>query len=436
MRMWLVKVGEPLPLTGNERLLRMGLVANILADRGHEVVWWTSTFDHAQRTQRFGSDHVLSIKPNYRIAMLWSPGYRRSLSLARLRDHWVLAARFTQCIKHVEPPHLIFCAFPTIELALACTRLGTRTGTPVVVDVRDLWPDIFALAVPPVLRHAAKLALFRMVQMTKMVFKQATAVTGITPSFVEWGLRYGGRTKTDLDQDFPLAYPGSEVSREAIGRAFEFWRAQGVAPERNEMIACFFGTLGHQLDMETVIKAAARLRSRPIRFVLCGEGDRKREYQLLAKDLDNVLFPGWVGSAEISTLMSLSCIGLAPYRSTFSFMRSIPNKAIEYLSGGLAIVTSLKGMLRELVETEGCGCYYDNGDVDGLVRILVRLLESPSDLGKMSKAAVRLFRERFAAETVYSRLADHLETIARRKGSGVGKVEMVSNSEASDGPPC
>jgi hypothetical protein len=53
MRVWLITVGEPLPLDGpGERMLRTGILAAFLAARGHEVVWWSSSFDHVRKRQR------------------------------------------------------------------------------------------------------------------------------------------------------------------------------------------------------------------------------------------------------------------------------------------------------------------------------------------------------------------------------------------------
>ena len=48
MRVWLVQRAESTPHDdgGDRRLLRIGILADILQSQGHEVVWWTSAFDH------------------------------------------------------------------------------------------------------------------------------------------------------------------------------------------------------------------------------------------------------------------------------------------------------------------------------------------------------------------------------------------------------
>ncbi|BCV20672.1 hypothetical protein hamaS1_07410 [Moorella sp. Hama-1] len=182
--------------------------------------------------------------------------------------------------------------------------------------------------------------------------------------------------------------------------------------DNTSIILCFFGTMGHQLDMETVIEAAKRLLEIPVKIVLCGDGDSLERYRKMADGCSNLIFPGWVGAGEIRTLMSLASAGLAPYRSSPSFIRSIPNKAIEYLSAGLPIVTSLDGKLRTLIDECKCGYWYRNGDVDGLVSIVLRMYKNREELKALSVNSTRVYNERFNARKIYGQLADYLEIVA------------------------
>lgn len=54
MNIWLVTIGEPLPIDeGNYRLLRVGILANLLVKKNHNVIWWTSTFNHIEKKTLF-----------------------------------------------------------------------------------------------------------------------------------------------------------------------------------------------------------------------------------------------------------------------------------------------------------------------------------------------------------------------------------------------
>src|SRR5262249_9694073 len=134
-----------------------------------------------------------------------------------------------------------------------------------------------------------------------------------------------------------------------------------IAADDGYFNVAFFGTMGRQFAFEPVFGAARLLQQakKPIRFVLCGDGDRLEHYRAQAARLDNVVFSGWVGMAEIETLMHRSAVGLAPYRESPSFAANIAYKSAEYLSGGLPIALSFdRGALFDLLRDHHCGFSY------------------------------------------------------------------------------
>ena len=196
MRIWLVTVGEPLPTDGsNERLLRTGILAGFLVRKGHEVLWWTSAFVHVRKTRRAVENTFVSLAGNYRIGMLRSCGYRRNISLARLSDHRGLARKFMELAPREPAPDVILCAMPTIELAREAVRYAKGRGIPIVLDIRDLWPDVILDIAPPWARWPARLFLSSLFRDLREACAGATAIIGITDPIVEWGVRNAGRSK-------------------------------------------------------------------------------------------------------------------------------------------------------------------------------------------------------------------------------------------------
>ena len=410
MHVWLITVGEPLPTDGaGDRLHRTGQLADWLVSEGHEVVWWTSTFDHARKRLRFKSGTCVDIRTRYRLWLLHSRlTYKRNVSLERIVNHSILASRFAHLSVSEPKPDIILCSLPTLELCLAATAYGQSHEVPVVIDARDMWPDIFLEPVPTFLRPFANLALQPFRTMARRACSRATAIVGITPGFVEWALRYAGRKRRVLDRDFPLAYPEPNLPEAEMSHAISRWASKGVTKEK--FVVCFFGTFGRQFDMETVISAARTLtgQGRDFLFVLCGTGDRLDYYKQLAADCPNVLFPGWIGAVDIWALMRLASVGLAPYHSSPNFTMHIPNKPIEYLCGGLPIVSSLKGTLADLLSAYRCGVTYENGNAPELATLLVNLRDNRGKTEEIAKNARALYESRFEAETVYQNMVDHL----------------------------
>lgn len=415
MRVWLITVGEPLPTDDNNncRLLRTGILANLLDQNGCSVVWWTSSFNHTQKMHRFTNDDTLYMSDNYQIKLLHSVGYKKNISIKRLINHWVIAYKFFK-YSHLEIcPDIIICSLPTIELSLAAVRFGKERNIPVIVDIRDLWPDIFLDLAPIRIQPFFRLLLSPLFKAVHSLCAGATAITGITPAFVDWGLEYAGRTRKNADRDFPLGYSRDEPDTQKIIQAEAFWGRYELS--RNDFIICFFGTISRQFELETVIRAARTFEGEKqrIHFVICGSGDSLEYYKNMAQGCRNVIFPGWVGRAEIWTLMRMSAVGLAPYISSKDFMGSIPNKAIEYLSAGLPVISSLKGLLKDLLSNHNCGITYENNNADELVSTLKLLYDNPGKIKEMSKNAFSLYDRSFAAEKVYNEMADYLIQVCK-----------------------
>ncbi len=409
MLIWLLMVGEPLPIDEtHDRLHRTGMLAETFLADGHAVLWWTSTFDHYRKHNRYREDTWIEVSNRLRIWCLYGRPYQKHVSIQRMLNHVDVARGFRRHWLEETKPDLIVCSLPLIELAAAATQYGQTHGVPVVLDARDMWPDIFAEVFPAWLQGAARLALYPLERMTRKAFADATAITGITPAFVAWGLGKAKRQVTELDRDFPLAYQDEPLPQDELNAAILRWRDRGLRGDA--FVACFFGAINRRFDLETVIEAARLLQpgSRRIQVVLCGDGERLPHCRRLAAGCDNVLLPGWLPKADIAALMKLSNVGLAPYFSSPSFRISYPNKSIEYLGGGLPVVSSLRGILEELLVENQCGLTYEHGDAQQLAGLLADLYDQPDRVKAMSSQARALFEQRFSAKNVYTDMMHHL----------------------------
>ncbi len=416
MRIWLITIGEPLPTDqGQPRLLRTGILAEALVKEGHEVVFWNSDFDHVLKRARFGHGKKIKISRKYEIELLSSISYDKNISLRRFINHRMLARSFVSRCQAHQAPDLIICSLPTVELCKAAIRYALPRGIPLVIDARDMWPDIFFDYIPKHLQWFGKVLLWPLFREMKWVCAHATAIIGMTDAFVDWGIDYAQRPRSVNDRSFPYGYSSEPPLEKDINAGHKYWHEFGLRADSGEFIIVFFGSFGlaDKFTFKQVIDAARALQEDNVKFVFCGEGESLNIIKSYAEGVRNVLFPGWVNQPEIWTLMQMSSVGLIPYANKKDFMASVPNKVIEYLSAGLPLLSSLKGEVGQLIAQYKVGSIYSSSEE--LTAEIRKLIRDPESLEQMSHHAADLFSEKFSADQVYGDMIEYLSGIAKSK---------------------
>jgi glycosyltransferase involved in cell wall biosynthesis len=426
MKIWLINSSEPTPLDEGEiRLLRMGILARYLVNREHQVLWWNADFSHATKKHRFGTDKTIEIEPHYTIHFIHGPGYTKHISFARFWDHRIIAQKFLKEAEKTEKPDIILCSLPTLDLADAATQYGKKHNIPVVLDIRDLWPDIFIDKTTSLLRPFISLMIAPLFIMVTRACRNAFAITGNTPKFVEWGLKKTKRLCTEYDTDFPFGYEVPCLNEQDYKKIDLFWKEQGVDLNNHSPIVCFFGTIGNLFRLDETLKVIESIQNKKnMNFVCCGDGPLCKKYREKYKNVKNILFPGWVNSQQIWRLMQCSVIALAPYHEMENFRNNITNKLIEYMAGGLPILFSMdEGYVADLIRENEIGLTYGSSS-ERLSKSILRLLDDEPFRMKLAQNSSQLFEQKFKADKIYKDFVSYLEKIVSTQANK-NKVQFI-----------
>jgi len=280
------------------------------------------------------------------------------------------------------------------------------------MDVRDLWPDVYLTILPKAFHPLARLVLLQKYRTNRYLFASAAAIFAVSETYLDWGLSFASRDRTDADGVFPLGYPEHAYPEDELAREKVRLVESGV--DQGKIICCFFGQFESSYDLITVVDAARVLEQQgydTVQFVLCGKGTKLKSLCKRASGLNNVIMPGWVSASTIHALMQMATIGLAAY--VREAPQSLPNKPIEYMAGGLAVLSSLRGELESILAAKRCGITYEAGDVHTLVRAIRFLAEHPEETLGMRRRARETFEERFSVRRVYPEMIAQLERIAK-----------------------
>jgi glycosyltransferase involved in cell wall biosynthesis len=409
MRVWLLHPAEPAPLDGDVRLFRYGVLSKLLAAQGHEAVQWFSTFNHFAKTQRADGPVSTEVEPGYRVELLPGRAYQRHVGWQRIQSQRDVAAAFRKRCQALPAPDVILCSLPTLELGSAVLDYAEGIGAPTIIDVRDLWPDVFLTAAPRILRPLAAPLLWGYERQAQDICRRATRLTAVSADYLDWGLKKAGRAALPGERPFHLAYQKPTLT-DAERRQFAAkWESQGLG-ERRALRCCFFGMLGQSAGLEAIASAAQACRAagdEDIEFLICGKGPREAELQQLIAGLPNARYLGWVDSREIVWIMERSDVGIAAYAD--GVLQSLPNKPIEYLAGGLPVLTTLQGPLAALLEEYNCGASFRPQQSQDMAAWLSVLKRDEGRRHGMSRQARQLFASQFDAAQVYQDFIAFLE---------------------------
>src|SRR6185369_11175999 len=337
-------------------------------------------------------------------------GARRVIHHRRIAEEFSKLARAAP-----DLPDLIHVGNVPLELCEAAVRFGKEMDIPVVLDIRDLWPDIYLDLVPRPLRFlkpVVRALLHFSYRSARYSMSNATAITGITEPFVDWGVKLSRRERRVSDRVFHMSYPESKGLKDPDAIKILQGRL-GLAG--GEFIACYFGNLGYQSDFRTLLNAAKLIPPHsPIRFVICGDGPKLPALRREAAGMTNVILPGWIDPMHIPHLMHIASVGLLPFKDTDNYVLNMPNKFSEYLSGGLVLACGVRGEMASLVRANHCGFVYPTGDAIALAGELQAISADPDRCAKMKAQSRHLFRTQFNCEVVYAELCDYLEDLAER----------------------
>jgi glycosyltransferase involved in cell wall biosynthesis len=412
MRIWIFQSGEPLPTdSGEMRPMRAINLSNALTEKGHQVVLWSSDFDHFTKKHRTGRNSVTKHGQNLEIRLIKSKGYRSHISFSRLFDHAQLAWNLHREMKGVEVPDIAFVGYPPIEPAWVMTRRLKRLGVPVQLDVKDAWPEVLVRGFPKITKPFAKLILFPYFILMKQTFRNCAGISAPTTTFLDWALAQINRKRNAMDIVTPLTSQIIDVSIEDEVSARAWWESK-LQLNTEIFRASFVGTFNSAFDFSPIVYAA---QTHPnYQFVLAGDGPQFSNIKDRCKSMTNVFFPGWISVSQARVLYKHSDVLLAPLLDLPDFNMSIQNKFYDAMAQGIPIVTSIKGVARKFIEENRTGYLYENSPIASLSDCLKNIELQSEEKNLRSKKAKEVYAHQFTFEKVYGDLVAHLEQISNK----------------------
>lgn len=411
MKVWIFQTGEPLHSDDdNSRPMRAMNLANSLVDMGHSVIIWSSAYYHQKKKHRVKKYKKIIFSELLEIRLIPSPGYVKNIGIQRLYDHAVLGINLRKILRNESSkPDVAFIGYPPIEFAYVAQKWLSKNNVKTMLDIKDLWPEIFISFLPKSMKIFGKILLFPYFYLAKQVISNASAVSSMTDSFLNYIMNSFRRSRSKIDLAIPFTSPKIEMTCDELKTAKNWWDKQKLNTNAVFRI-CYIGNLSPNVDLSPVMQAAVYFEKecKQVEFVICGDGVSFEEYKLKFRGISSVQFTGRINRSQAVALSLISQAALIPYKNSKDFQLSLPNKFIDSLSYKLPIFSPLSGEVAKMIQKYEIGINYGSSFGKSLIEGVNILLDDDIKLKEMAKNCCSLHKKYFENQVVYKNLANHL----------------------------
>jgi glycosyltransferase involved in cell wall biosynthesis len=295
----------------------------------------------------------------------------------------------------------IYATSPPLFVGAAGLALRSLKKTPLVLEVRDLWPEIAIELGELHNRSAIRLATW----LEETCYSDAAIVIVVTQAtrkrLIQRGIPEHKMILIPNGAD-PELFRFDPVGRENLRQALGFG---------DKMVAIYAGLIGIAQGLETVLEAAKILNQNyPIHFVILGEGSRKKDLIRLAEryKLSNLVFINEQPREVIPTYLSAADVAIIPLRDIELFKSTIPSKLFDAWACQRPVILGVQGEARQILERAGGGIAIPPEKPGELANALVQLLSQPGMGERMGQNGRALTIQEYSRQVLATRLIDLL----------------------------
>jgi glycosyltransferase involved in cell wall biosynthesis len=302
----------------------------------------------------------------------------------------------------VKKVDLVWGTSPPIFQGVTAWLLARLKGVPLLFEVRDLWPA-FAIAVG-VLKNPLliKMSLW----LERFLYRHADRVMVNSPGYMAHVSQLGARQVELVPNgaDPQMFDPADQGSAFRSANRLE-----------HKFVLLYAGAHGMSNDLGVVLQAAKLLQgadtSQKIMIVFLGDGKEKPalQQQTVEMQLTNVLFLPPVPKSGMAAALAGADACLAILKPIEEYKTTYPNKVFDYMAAGRPVTLAIDGVIREVVESAGCGIFVQPGDPSALAQAIQALAADPARSRQMGLAGRRYLEEHFSRSAVAEKLARLME---------------------------
>lgn len=281
-----------------------------------------------------------------------------------------------------------------VTVGLPAVKYKKKFGIPVLFNVQDLWPE----NVIEVLGINNRLVIGVINKIVNKIYKNSDRILCSSTGFVK-----------------------NIMNRGEDERKLVFWPQFCESPDFDRMLkpACydekyfnivFTGNIGYAQGLDLLVTSAERLRDKPVRWYIVGDGRAKDELMKkveLSNLKDSVFFIGRVPEKEANSYVRFSDCAYLSFSDSRLFDLTIPAKLQTYLACGAPVLGAVGGESADIIRRAECGVVCDKTPDSVVTKLTEIMALSSSERDTFRENAMEYYNSNF---NMY-KVIDDLEAI-------------------------
>lgn len=292
-------------------------------------------------------------------------------------------------LKRAKFDVVFLCSPPFATLLLAVVLALRRM--PFVLDVRDLYPDVFFDS--GILKRSSPIGwLLRAIE--RLAYRKPVAIFTVCNSLLHKLQERSATGKVYLLEN------GHEVPAAYTSDRF--------VPGRGPLQCVIHGNFGAFQDVDLINEIVASTQHLPLVFNIIGFGARYSE----VLEHERVKKLGRLPHAEVLKIVGGCNLGLSVRTSDDTGRNAIPVKLLEYVGVGLPSLAVPRSMDLELLEDVGCIRQFNKCDLPQIVAFFENCLADEEFLGRMRESCL-LNRDRYKRSAINQKAVNIIKEVCR-----------------------
>ncbi|HSZ24477.1 MAG TPA: glycosyltransferase family 4 protein [Cytophagaceae bacterium] len=362
-------------------------LAKALVEAGHEVIMITS---HNHKGYHY--ENIEGIKVHY-LPVFYENNLNsigRVISFAKFMYRAFIKARE---IKDVD---LCYATSTPLTIGIIALLLKRFHHIKFYFEVRDLWPEA-PIQMGTIKNYFAKKILYAL---EKKIYTKAEKIIALSPGILEGIKKVAPQKDCYMIPNFAdctYFYPEE--------KKHEFEIQFGI---KETFVISYFGALGKANHLDYLINAALELAKNKIEnihFIIAGRGAELHSIKDKVKthSLTNISFVGFINKTSLHDMLNVTDAIYISFANKPILETNSPNKFFDGLAAGKLCISNTKGWMKELIEKNNCGFYYDPEKPETFIEKIIPYTKNTSLLKNSQHNARKLAEQEFSKDIMTGR---------------------------------